>query len=137
MAAERISRGKAAGGGSLTQWKKQETGKKATGGSSRPGRAVVARKGLMVSGLGEDFSDLGSAGTTENQVCQVRSEVVKREANEVWEEMKKGQAPTGYILVSPILFLFQPLLTIMIGRGLRSLHAHTQEARVLLAAKRP
>ena len=67
------------------------------------------------SGLGEEFSDSGSAGTAEHQARQMKLEVVKREANEVWEEMKKGQAPAGYNLVSPILFFFLLLLTTLIG----------------------
>ena len=80
--------------------KKRDAGKKAAGSLLRQGRAVVAWK---VSGLGEDFSDSGSAGTAENQGRQTKSEVVKREANEAWEEMKKGRAPAGYILVRFIL----------------------------------
>ena len=93
-------------------WRKREAGKKATGGSSKPGRAMVARKGSKASGLGEDFSNSGSAETAENQGRQTKSEVAKREANEAWEEMKKGRVPVGYILVSPILFLSRSLLTI-------------------------
>ena len=86
-------------------WKKQEAGKKTTGGSSKQGRAVVAQKGSKASGLGEDFSDSGSAGTAEHRARQTKSEVTKQEANEAWEEMKKGQAPAGYILVSAIIVL--------------------------------
>ena len=86
-------------------WKKQEAGKKTTGGSSKQGRAVVAQKGSKASGLGEDFSDSGSAGTAEHRARQTKSEVTKREANKAWEEMKKGQVPTGYILVSAIIVL--------------------------------
>jgi hypothetical protein len=88
--------------------KKREAGKKTTGGSSKPGRAVVARKGSKASGLGEDVSDSGSAGTAEHRARQTKSEVTKREANEAWEEMKKGRAPAGYILVSAI-FLFSTI----------------------------
>ena len=95
-----------------TKW---EAGRKAAGGLSKPGRAVVARKGLKASGLGEDFSDSGSAGTVEHRARQTKSEVAKREAKEAWEEMKKGRAPVGYILVSPILFLSRSLLMILIG----------------------
>ena len=84
---------------------KREAGKKAAGGSSKPGRAVVARKGSKASGLGEDVSDSGSAGTAEHRARQTKSEVTKREANEAWEEMKKGRAPAGYILVSTIVVL--------------------------------
>ena len=94
---------------------KREAGKKAAGGSSKPGRAVVARKGSKASGLGEDISDSGSAGTAEHRARQTKSEVAKREANQAWEEMKKGQAPVRYILVSPILFLSRSLLMILIG----------------------
>ena len=65
----------------------------------------MARKGSKASGLGEDFSDSGSAGMAEHRARQTKSEVTKREANEVWEEMKKGQAPAGYILVSAIIVL--------------------------------
>ena len=86
-------------------WKKREAGKKTAGGSSKPGRAVVARKGSKASGLGEGFSDSGSAGTAEHRARETKSEVAKREANEAWEEMKKGRAPVGYILVSPIVVL--------------------------------
>ena len=85
--------------------KKREAGKKATGSSSKPGRAVVARKGSKASGLGEDVSDSGSAGTAEHRARQTKSEVTKREANEAWEEMKKGRVPAGYILVSTIVVL--------------------------------
>ena len=85
--------------------KKREAGKKTTGGSSKSGRAVVARKGSKASGLGEDISDSESAGTAEHQARQTKSEVAKREANEAWEEMKKGRAPAGYILVSTIVVL--------------------------------
>ena len=85
--------------------RKREAGRKATGGSSKQGRAVVARKGLKASGLGEDVSDSGSAGTAEHRARQTKSEVTKREANEAWEEMKKGRAPAGYILVSSIIVL--------------------------------
>jgi hypothetical protein len=84
---------------------KREAGKKAAGGSSKPGRAVVARKGSKASGLGEDISDSGSAGTAEHRARQTKSEVAKREANEAWEEMKKGRAPAGYILVSTLAVL--------------------------------
>ena len=85
--------------------KKREAGKKTTGGSSKSGRAVVARKGSKASGLGEDISDSGSAGTAEHRSRQTKSEVTKREANEAWEEMKKGRAPAGYILVSTLAVL--------------------------------
>ena len=85
--------------------KKREAGKKTTGSSSKPGRAVVARKGSKASGLGEDVSDSGLAGTAEHRARQTKSEVTKREANEAWEEMKKGQAPAGYILVSTLAVL--------------------------------
>lgn len=111
--------------------KKQETGKKVAGGSARLARAIMARKGSKVSGLGEELSDSGSAGTANNQAQQTKSEVAKREAHKVWEEMKKGWAPTGYILVSPTLFLSQSLLTTMIGGQLKSMRGHTQEAGVL------
>ena len=87
--------------------KKWEGGKKPARGSSRPGRAMVAQKGSKASGLGEDFSDSGSAGTVEHQGQETKSEVVKREANEVWEEIKRGRAPAGYILVSPVFFLLR------------------------------
>ena len=85
--------------------KKWEAGKKTTGSSSKPGRAVVVRKGSKASGLGEDVSDSGSAGTAEHQARQTKSEVTKWEANEAWEEMKKGRAPAGYILVSTTVVL--------------------------------
>ena len=75
----------------------------------------MARKGSKASGLGEDFSDSGSAGTVEHRARQTKSEVAKQEANEAWEEMKKGRVPVGYILVSPILFLSRSLLMILIG----------------------
>ena len=86
--------------------KKQEGGKKATKGSSKSGR-TVGRKGSKASRLGEDFSDLGSAGTAENQARETRSEASKREVNEAWEEIKRGRAPAGYILVSLLRFLFR------------------------------
>ena len=95
--------------------KKREAGKKAAGGSSKPGRAVVAWKGSKASGLEEDFSDSESAGTAEHQARQTKSEVAKQEANEAWEEMKKGRAPAGYILVSQTLLFLLFLLTISIG----------------------
>jgi hypothetical protein len=85
--------------------RKREAGRKAAGGSSKQGRAVVAWKGSKVSGLGEDVSDSGTAGTVEHWVRQTKSEVTKREANKAWEEMKKGRAPTGYILVSAIVVI--------------------------------
>ena len=69
--------------------KKREAGKKAAGGSLRLGR-IVECKGSKASGLGEEFSNLGSAGTAEHQAQQTKSEVAKREANAAWEEMKKG-----------------------------------------------
>lgn len=56
--------------------KKQEAGKKATGGSLRLGR-VVGRKGSKASVLGGEFSDSGSAGTVEHQARQTKSEVAK------------------------------------------------------------
>ena len=56
-------------------WRKREAGKKAAGGPSKQGRAVVARKGSKVSGLGEDFSDSGSAGTVEHRARQTKLEV--------------------------------------------------------------
>ena len=68
---------------------------------SKLGRAV-GRKGSKASGLGEDFSDSGSAETAENQGRETKSEASKHKANEAWEEIKRGWAPVGYILVSPI-----------------------------------
>ena len=115
--------------------KKREAGKKTAGGSSKPGRTVVARKGSKASGLGEDVSDSGSAGTADNRARQTKSEVAKREANEAWEEMKKGRVPVGYILVSPILFLSRLLLTILIGGRLRSVRGRIPKARVLPSAE--
>ena len=85
--------------------RKREAGRKAAGGSSKQGRAVVAQKGSKASGLGEDVSDSGLAGTAEHRARQTKSEVTKREANEAWEEIKKGRAPTGYILVSAIVVI--------------------------------
>ena len=95
----------------------------------------MARKGSKASGLGEDFSDLGLAGTAEHRARQTKSEVAKREANEVWEEMKKGRAPAGYNLVSPTLFFSRSLLTILIGGRLRSVRGCTPKARVLPPAE--
>ena len=65
----------------LPQRRKRQAGRKAAGGLSKQGRAVVARKGSKASGLGEDVSDSGSAGTVEHRARQTKSEVTKREAN--------------------------------------------------------
>ena len=59
-------------------WKKREGGKKVARGSSKSGR-TVERKGSKASGLGEDFSDSGSArrkSGTRNKVggLEVRGE---------------------------------------------------------------
>ena len=91
--------------------KKWEAGKKATRNSLRPGGAME-HKGSKASRLGEEFSNLGLARTAENQAQQTKSEVAK---HKVWEEIKRGQAPMGYILVSLVLSLLWPLLTISIG----------------------
>ena len=88
------------------RWKKREGGKKATRGLSRLGRAV-GHKGSKASGLGEDFSNSGSVGTAENQGHKTKLEASKCEANEAWEEIKRGRVPTGYLLVSLILLLFR------------------------------
>ena len=97
----------------------------------------MAWKGSKASRLGEDFSNSGSAGTAEHRTRQTKLEVAKREANEAWEEMKKGQAPIGYVLVSPTMFFPQPLLIIMTGGRLRFMRARTQKARVLSPAEQP
>ena len=90
------------------------------------------RGGLKASGLGEDFSDLGSGGTVEHRAT--KSEVAKQEANKAWE-MKKGRAPAGYNLVSQTWFFLLSLLTISTGGRLRSMRTRTPKARVLLPAE--
>ena len=91
------------------------------------------RGGSKASGLGEDFSDLGSGGTAEHRARQTKSEVAKQEANEAWE-MKKGRAPAGYNLVSQTWFFLLSLLTISTG-GRRSMRTRTPKARVLSPAE--
>ena len=114
--------------------RKQETGKRAARGSLKQGRAV-GHKGLKASGLGEDFSNSGSAGTVEHQARQTKSEVTKWEANEAWEEMKKGRAPMGYILVSAIFVLVSTITDDYDRKTTGSVRGRTQEAGMLLPAE--
>ena len=96
-------------------WKKWEIGKKTARGLLRLGRAVGC-KGSKTSELGEDSSNSVSTETAENQAQQTKSKVAKREANEAWEEMKKGGRPRcTFWQVLCTLFLSRPLLMIMIG----------------------